>query len=58
MISRASLIGDLENMLKTAGFEKIDIAPIEKSKSLIGEWMPQSNVYDFIVSVTIEAVKP
>lgn len=57
-ISGAALIGDLENMLKAAGFIKIKIEPIDKSRKLVSEWMPGGNIRDFIVPVTVEAVKP
>jgi len=57
-ISGASGIGDLENMLKAAGFVKIKIEPIDKSRKLISDWTPGSNINDFIVSVTVKAVKP
>jgi arsenite methyltransferase len=57
-ISGAALIGDLENMLRTAGFTKIKIEPIDKRRKLVSERTTGKDINDFIVSVTIEAVKP
>lgn len=57
-ISGASLIEELEDMMKEAGFSNIRIAPKEKSKRFIREWAPERHVEDYIVSATIEAVKP
>ena len=56
-ISGAALVGDLENMLKVAGFEKIRIEPVDKSRKLFHDGAKGNNINDFIVSVTIEAFK-
>jgi ubiquinone/menaquinone biosynthesis C-methylase UbiE len=54
----ASQIGDLEKMLRQAGFEQIKIAPTDTSRSFIREWLPGKRIEDYLVSATIEAVKP
>jgi SAM-dependent methyltransferase len=54
----ASQIGELEEMLRKAGFEKIEIAPKDTSRSFIREWLPGKQIEDYLVSATIEAVKP
>jgi SAM-dependent methyltransferase len=54
----ASLISDLEEMLKSCGFEAVRIAPKEESKAFIRDWAPGRPVTDYVVSATIEAVKP
>ncbi len=54
----ASSITDIENMLKDAGFETIAIKPKDASKEFIRTWLPNSSIEDYIVSATIEAVKP
>jgi arsenite methyltransferase len=54
----ASQIGDLEEMLRKAGFEKIKIAAKDTSRSFIREWLPGKQIEDYLVSATIEAVKP
>ena len=53
----ASQIGDLEAMLRDAGFEEIKIAPKDTSKSFIREWLPGRQIENYLVSATIEAVK-
>ncbi len=57
-ISGAAFAGDLENMLRTAGFINIKIEPVDKSRKLVSGCVPGRNINDFIVSVTVEAVKP
>lgn len=57
-MGNASLIGDLERMMRAAGFERIRIEPKEASKEFIKDWAPGRNVTDYVVSATIEAVKP
>lgn len=48
----------LEAILRDTGFEDIRIAPKDGSREFIREWSPGHNVEDFILSATIEAVKP
>jgi len=57
-IAGASLIDDLEAMLKRAGFVSVEIEPKDESKAFIREWAPGMNVEDFVVSAIIEADKP
>ena len=57
-MGNASLIDDLAEMLKTAGFEDIRIEPKDESKEFIKDWAPDHNVTDYVVSASIEAVKP
>jgi arsenite methyltransferase len=54
----ASQISELEEMLREAGFDKIKIAPKDTSRSFIREWLPGKRIEDYLVSATIEAVKP
>ncbi|WP_341676298.1 arsenite methyltransferase [Niveibacterium sp. SC-1] len=54
----ASLISELEDMMASAGFDEIRIAPREESKSFIRDWAPGRPVTDYVASATIEAVKP
>lgn len=54
----ASYISELEQMLREAGFENINIAPKDASRSFIREWLPGRRIEDYLVSATIEAVKP
>ena len=57
-IAGASSVRDIENNLREAGFEQIKIMLKEESKTFIREWLPNSQVENYIVSATIEAVKP
>lgn len=57
-MSGASLITEIESMLKEAGFEAIEINPKDESKEFIRNWAPDSKIEDYVVSATIEAVKP
>ena len=57
-VAGASLISELEEMLQAAGFERIHISPKEESKTFIRTRISEASATDFIVSATIEAVKP
>ncbi|MBU2857632.1 arsenite methyltransferase [Acidithiobacillus ferrooxidans] len=57
-MGNASLIDDLEGMMREAGFQRIRIQPKDESKEFIKDWAPGHNVTDYVVSATIEAVKP
>jgi arsenite methyltransferase len=54
----ASQISELEEMLQQAGFIDIKIAPKDASRSFIREWLPGKQIEDYVVSATIEAMKP
>jgi arsenite methyltransferase len=54
----ASLVEDLEAMMADAGFSDIRIAPKDESKEFIKDWAPGRGVEDYVLSATIEAIKP
>ncbi len=54
----ASQVGELEAMLAEAGFQQIRIAPKDESKDFIKDWAPGRGVEEYVLSATIEAVKP
>src|SRR5215831_8841465 len=57
-VAGASLLDDLEEMLTDAGFVDIRIQPKDESRTFIREWVPGTNIADYLISATIEAVKP
>ncbi|MGD8742569.1 MAG: arsenite methyltransferase [Granulosicoccaceae bacterium] len=57
-VSGASAIEELRSMLREAGFIDIRIAPKDESREFIREWAPGRGVEDYVVSATIEAIKP
>jgi SAM-dependent methyltransferase len=57
-MGNASLIDNLEQMLADAGFEQIRIQPKDESREFIRDWAPGRGVEDYVVSATIEAIKP
>ena len=54
----ASQISELQTILEESGFEKINIAPKDASKDFIRDWAPGRGVEEYVLSATIEAVKP
>ena len=54
----ASMIEDLEAMMRGAGFENVCIRPKDESRGFIRDWAPGRGVEDYVVSAAIEAVKP
>lgn len=57
-IAGASSIQALESMLHQTGFANIQIKPKAESRTFIRDWIPGSKIEDYVVSATIEAVKP
>jgi hypothetical protein len=57
-IGNAALIDDLAQWLREAGFSEIRIEPKDESREFIRDWAPDSPVEDYVLSATIEAVKP
>lgn len=54
----AELAHELERMMAEAGFNEIRIAPKDASREFIKDWAPGQGVEDYVLSATIEAVKP
>jgi arsenite methyltransferase len=57
-IAGASMISEVMGMLRTAGFENITVKPVDVSKSFISEWTPGKDFTDYVLSASIEAIKP
>lgn len=57
-VAGASPINEIENMLKTVGYEQISIVPKDESKAIISEWVPGVEITDYVISAAITAVKP
>ena len=54
----ASLISELEAILDATGFVDIAIDPKDDSRNFIERWAPGRDLTEYVVSATIEAVKP
>lgn len=54
----ASLVNELKSILDETGFENIRISPKDESREFIKDWAPGKNVEDYVISATIEAIKP
>lgn len=57
-VAGAAHIQELKSILQQTGFENIHIEPKTDSKTFIRDWMPGSNIENYVVSATIEAGKP
>ena len=57
-MGNASLIEDLATMIEGAGFTDVRIEPKNESKDFMRDWAPGNEVMDYIVSATIEGLKP
>ncbi|MEW8627975.1 MAG: arsenite methyltransferase [Candidatus Thiodiazotropha sp.] len=57
-MGNASLIETLQGWIDAAGFTSIRIQPKDESKTFIRDWAPGRGVEDYVVSATIEAIKP
>jgi SAM-dependent methyltransferase len=45
-------------MLTAAGFGDVSVAPVDASKTFMDTWAPGMNITDYVVSASIQAVKP
>ena len=54
----ASGVDELRVMLERVGFREIRIRPKDESKTFIRDWAPGRHVEEYLVSATIEAIKP
>jgi SAM-dependent methyltransferase len=57
-VSGVATVVEITEILQETGFQDIQIQTTDGSRELIKEWVPGKNVQDYIVSATIEAVKP
>ena len=57
-MGNASRIEVLEAIIAAAGFVDIRIQPKDESREFIRDWAPGQGVEDYVVSATIEALKP
>jgi arsenite methyltransferase len=57
-ISGSATVNELHAMLQAAGFVEVRIEPKEGSREMISTWAPGSRAEDYILSATIQAVKP
>ena len=54
----AATADELQTALTNAGFADVQIRPIEASRTTIRDWKPGSRLEDYVVSATIEAIRP
>jgi arsenite methyltransferase len=57
-VTGSSSVDGLQGMLQDAGFEQIRIQPREESREFIKDWAPGKGIEGFVLSATIQAVKP
>lgn len=57
-ISGASSVEEVKAMLIQSGFTNVVVKPKDDSKQFIKDWVPGSNMQNYIASAVIQAVKP
>ncbi len=57
-VAGASTVAELTEILLAVGFEQVAIEPKDESREFIKDWVPGGNVEEYVLSATIEAVKP
>lgn len=51
-------IGELDRILNDVGFQDVRITAKDESRRMIREWVPGSDIHEYIVSANIEATRP
>lgn len=54
----ASQVSELQSILENAGFVDISITPKDESREFIKDWAPDRGVEAYVLSASIEAIKP
>lgn len=57
-LAGATPLSELQALLKSCGFQQIRITPKTESREFIKNWAPGLKLEDYVVSATIQAVKP
>ena len=57
-VSGATQIDKLESILEETGFTNISIKPLDESREIVRQWSPDKELGEYILSATVEAVKP
>jgi SAM-dependent methyltransferase len=57
-VAGASTVSEVESMLAASGFVDVRVSPKDESRSVVREWAPGTDVGEYIVSASIEGVKP
>ena len=57
-VGGAASMDEIETILREAGFRDIRIQPKGSLRNVVRAWVPGSRVEDYVISATIEAVKP
>jgi hypothetical protein len=57
-LAGASLISEVEAMLEASGFGDIRVTPRNESESFVRDWAPGTDIAGYVMSATIEAIKP
>lgn len=57
-VAGASTLEEVETLLEEAGFEQRSLTPKDDSREFIREWVPGKSLEQYVVSASIQAVKP
>jgi SAM-dependent methyltransferase len=57
-VGGAVTVEEIETMLLGAGFQNIEILPMDESRMFIKEWVRGMDAAEYVVSATIKATKP
>jgi len=57
-LAGAAPVEEIEQLLREAGFDPVQVTPRPESRAFIRDWMPGSGAEDYVTSATIEATRP
>jgi hypothetical protein len=57
-VAGAAPVDELAQMITAAGFMDVRIDPKDESRSFVKDWVPGKGLENYVLSATIQAVKP
>jgi len=57
-VAGAATVVEVQRMLLESGFAEVGVTPLEESRSSMQDWVPGTDITEYVVSASIQAIKP